>query len=574
MWRACLNLTAIFVGLSLLLGVVYQPVSSEGCDLDCLEKKIQDLEDQKQLSEVATTNLEGEVANLAAQIRSIGGQLNQAEIRLQNLTEEIAEREAQLADDYVVMASRVARYYKRSRSNSNLVALFSSNSAAEATREITYQATLNEQDRSIIVTTTAELIDLETDKRNLEADKVQLASLQTRLDQQARFYEVEIARAREFQEELKSQIAELSARQQAIIDARSGSFTFTLGSGELADEYLSSAKGFQESAPNGYFAVFSFGGYSHRNGMSQYGARGRAEAGQSVEEILAYYYPNATLKKDYPVMDQINVDGHGSMPFEDQYLHGIYEVPNSWHENVLKAQVVAARTYAVRRTNNGQSSICTTQACQVFKNERKGGAWEKAVNDTRHWVLVNDAGEPVSTQYSSTSGGFLRTTGWDTTDGGGGSGFLDKAYERKGGSPWLEKSWWRQGYTNSGSTCGRANPWLSPEEMADIVNTHIALNTGGVDTSRITPVTTNCWEGNPYSMSELRDLVKDHGGISSATSVSVSQGNGVTNSVTINGITMSGSDFRRAFNLRAPGHLRIPQYPNTFGEPFFYVGRK
>ena len=95
--------------------------------------------------------------------------------------------------------------------------------------------------------------------------------------------------------------------------------------------------------------------------------------------------------------------------------------------------------------------------------------------------------------------------------------------------------------------------------MADIVNAAIALSTSGIDTSRITPVTTSCWGGNPYSMDELKNLVSANGGISSATSVTVSQGDGSTGNVTINGISISGSDFKRAFNLRAPGYLSIPQ---------------
>jgi peptidoglycan hydrolase-like amidase len=33
---------------------------------------------------------------------------------------------------------------------------------------------------------------------------------------------------------------------------------------------------------------------THRNGMSQYGARARAEQGQSAEYILKAYYPNDT----------------------------------------------------------------------------------------------------------------------------------------------------------------------------------------------------------------------------------------------------------------------------------------
>lgn len=40
-------------------------------------------------------------------------------------------------------------------------------------------------------------------------------------------------------------------------------------------------------------------GYGHGVGLSQYGAKKRAEAGQTYEDILKFYYPGATLVKEY-----------------------------------------------------------------------------------------------------------------------------------------------------------------------------------------------------------------------------------------------------------------------------------
>jgi len=253
------------------------------------------------------------------------------------------------------------------------------------------------------------------------------------------------------------------------------------------------------------------------------------------------------------------------MDFEGKYLLGIAEMPSSWHPEALKAQAVAARTYAYRYKVQG-SEICVSEACQVYNDGKANSppdAWRAAVEATRGEVI-----EDVVTFYASTHGGFTTTTGWDTTDGGGGGNFTEKAYDKIGGSPWLYKAWYTQGYSVSSNKCGRQNPWLTPQEMADIVNAAIALRSGGIDTSRITPVTTECWGGNPYSMDELRNITP--GSISSATSVSVSQGNGTTTNVTINGVSLSGDDFKRAFNLRAPGYLSIPQS----GFAFFNIEKK
>ena len=45
-------------------------------------------------------------------------------------------------------------------------------------------------------------------------------------------------------------------------------------------------------------------GYGHGVGMSQYGARGRALAGQLAPEILAHYYPKTTLGQREPGDDR------------------------------------------------------------------------------------------------------------------------------------------------------------------------------------------------------------------------------------------------------------------------------
>ena len=43
-------------------------------------------------------------------------------------------------------------------------------------------------------------------------------------------------------------------------------------------------------------------GYGHGVGLSQYGAKYRADAGQTYEEILQFYYPGTTLVKEYNVV--------------------------------------------------------------------------------------------------------------------------------------------------------------------------------------------------------------------------------------------------------------------------------
>ena len=115
------------------------------------------------------------------------------------------------------------------------------------------------------------------------------------------------------------------------------------------------------------YAAFSFGA-PHRTGMSQYGALGRSKSNQSAEQILSAYFVGSELRKDHQSPSTIGVTGYGRLSLEENYLLGIYEVPERWGDEggfeALKAQAVAARSYALSVTNNGAGSICTTEACQ------------------------------------------------------------------------------------------------------------------------------------------------------------------------------------------------------------------
>ena len=551
--------------LAFSLFFIISPGFSQADQLDDINKQLASLNDDLNKSIAATKPVESQLKSMQEQIASIKNKIPAIEQDIVTKKRSIDDGYKRLADKEKIISATIRDYYIKSYNDSPLLIFLTFENASNATQALAYQRAKTEQDKAIITNIAISITDLERKKAELVEQQKSLVAAKASLDEQSAKLDKIVSGAKSFQKELSGKIAELSARQNEIINARSGNTTFTVGGGELADEYIASKKGFLESAPGGSFGVFSFGAYTHRKGMSQYGARGRAQSGQDFKTILKAYYGKEPTGKE--TGGTIKVAGFGDMDFETAYLYGIAEMPSSWHPEALKAQAVAARTYAYRYKNEGKE-ICTTEACQVFnkgKSDSPPDAWRNAVNDTKGQVI-----EDVTTYYASTHGGYASPIGWDTTDGSGGNNFIDKAWDKTGGSPWLYKAWWRQGYSTSGNTCGRSAPWLSGQEMADIVNAAIALRTDGIDTSRITPVTTSCWGGNPYNMDELKNLVSGKGGISSANSVSVSQGDGSTGSVTINGVTFSGTDFKRAFNLRAPGYVSIPQS----GFAFFNIEHK
>ncbi len=532
---------------------------------DCLNKNINELSDGEKNDCIyviipriiaaytpAQEQNKKDLAGLQTQLSDINKRLKEMANQLVDFEKNITGREEDLGFVREIFNRKTSSHYVAIRtSDPVLLLILSSNNASDAIKEIMIRQKVSDQDRKQIEEYANELNQLKKDKESLEKNKIGLAALQKQVSEKATFLSGEVAKVEQY-------LTTLSGKQQEILNAKNGSFIASVGDSALADDYNASIKGFNEAAPSGSFAVFSFGAYTHRKGMSQYGARGRA-ASQDYKQILKAYYGKEPVQKD--TSGTINVTGYGAIDFETTYLYGIAEMPSSWPDNALKAQAVAARTYAYRYKLNG-TSICTNEGCQVFnkgKSDNTPDSWKQAVSDTRGQIL-----EDVVTFYSSTTGGYITTMGWDTTDGSGGSNFFDKSYEKIGGSPWAYKAWYRQGYTSSGATCGEGNPWLSNEEFADIVNAAIVLKSG--PDSRITPITTSCWGGNPYSHDELR--VK--GGVSSVSSVSVSQGDGTTKTVTVNGISFSGEEFKQAFNLRAPGYLSIPQK----GFAFFNIEKK
>ncbi|MBI4100671.1 hypothetical protein HY439_02920 [Candidatus Microgenomates bacterium] len=560
---------------AVIVSVVFWPtiVLADDCDtskvssmdLDQINDLLAKCERARQMSIDATRPLEGSLSKLEIQLKNIQGRVGQIEADLINKEKKIKEGEANLVGQEEILGKRARRFYIRSHYNFPLLMLFAQNTAADLTHELAYQKTLTDQDKQLIIKTALEIKDLEDKKKNLESEKITLAKVKEETDKQAAFFRKEIEGAKDYQSQLSQDIVGITQRQQEILSARSGQFIASIGDSELADDYNASIKGFREAAPSGSFAVFSFGAYTHRKGMSQYGARGRAMNGQDYKAILKAYYGKEPVSKD--TGGDIKVSGMGSMNFEEKYLYGIAEMPSTWHPEALKVQAVAARTYAYRYKQEGKE-ICTSEACQVFsksKSDNPPQAWKDAVNATRGQVI-----EDVITYYASTHGGYTTTMGWDTTDGGGGSNFVDKSYDKVGGSPWIYKAWYTQGYSVNSDKCGRSNPWLNGVEMADIVNAALVLVKGsGDEISRITPVS-SCWGGDPYSMDELRSVAGKYGGISSASSVGVVQGTGNTNQVTINGVVLSGADFKKAFNLRAPGRMSIPQS----GFAFFNIEKK
>jgi len=103
-----------------------------------------------------------------------------------------------------------------------------------------------------------------------------------------------------------------------------------------------------------------------------------------------------------------------TLPIE-QYLYGVIarEMSPNWHMEALKAQTVAARTYAYYNLNKHQGDdydVCATTDCQVYGGrESEAPQVIKAVDDTVGQVIMSQ-GKMIPTYFHSSSGGYTENS--------------------------------------------------------------------------------------------------------------------------------------------------------------------
>jgi SpoIID/LytB domain protein len=117
---------------------------------------------------------------------------------------------------------------------------------------------------------------------------------------------------------------------------------------------------------------------------------------------------------DDAVVDLVVVN---TLRLSDEYLYGLGEVPSSWTEAAMQAQAIAGRSYALRKTATRSGCNCQIYSStldQAFVGYSKeiatsGNRWVQAVNativDVNNAFVVNYNGSPISTFYSSSTGG-------------------------------------------------------------------------------------------------------------------------------------------------------------------------
>lgn len=559
-------LTIFFLIVFLFSGnFFYEDVYSD--ELDDLNKQIQELQSALTSSQNATKPLEGQLTNLKKQLDNIDFQVGLIELDIAKRKIEIEKGYENLSENQEIFNFTVRNSYINSYGFTPLIIFLSGEDAGDVTKLLTYHERYTKRDKETITNIALQIVDLEGRKVRLENEQTRLASAMKTLDTQRAEVQKVVDGAKEYQADLTGKIATLTSRQQELLAQKFNSapvpkLAVTSLSGCSSD--IGKSPGFGDA-----IGFFSFG-VPNKVGLNQYGARARAESGQSYETILNAYYTNINIG-DYSTDINITVNGtneygqtfdNESMNIEE-YLKHLYEMPSGWDSKALQAQAIAARSYALARTNNGSSPIPPNQSGQVVKKELNAQSWVDAVEATRGKVMLS-GGNPISAWYSSTHGGVVLKSGeigWNDTaftkhaidtPSGSASSFSDlhsSSYDKS--SPWFYCDWGhRSSYNNTA--------WLKNEEVADIVNAYILWD---LDHNLITHLS-QADQPTPdtWSFDKVKEEISNRGGspTSSISSISVGwDGSGISRTVTINGRSFDAQKFKNMFNLRAPANIQI-----------------
>jgi len=505
------------------------------------------------------------LSSLQKQLSDISARINLFLDQLQKTQADINLREEKMAYTKELFNQKARDQYTFLRLYDPISPFIFSDTASQAFQEISLRQKAADADRKSLDQYAEDLIKLKNDEDSLQKSKDALTSVQKQVSEKANFLAGEVAKANAY-------LATLSAKQEAFLAAKLDSLGLSRSAYNMKGGCSSDISPFKDPGFSPVIGFFTFG-VPNRVGLNQFGAKGRAEAGQNAQAILSAYY-NADYTTGYSQSVNIHVVGtnefgesiDSNWNIED-YLTHLYEMPTDFPQEALKAQAIAARSFALAYTNNGSGSICPSQQCQVVKVGAHGGDnWTQAVHDTAGVVLTN-GGTPIKAWFSSTHGGYAYTSadiGWsstpwtkrlqDTTGGiGGFSDLFNNAYDKSSSVFYCD---WgsRAAYSKTA--------WLTPSEVADIANVILLAKTDGSTQDHLTQIDKPNPDGvDTWDADRVKSELASRGitPLDSASDVSVGAdfGSGKTTTVTVNGRSFDGQDFKTYFNLRAPSNIQI-----------------
>ncbi|KUK76774.1 MAG: Uncharacterized protein XD93_0721, partial [candidate division WS6 bacterium 34_10] len=421
----------LFLAVSFLL-LQFTPAYSTAEDeieseIEETQEKIEQNESKLKSIEVRIDEIKSSNYSVSKQISLITDEINKMEEEIEAKDKEIEKKLAEIKEKEEILESKrsslasiSSKLYMESRVGS-VEFFFSNTGIDEVIQSLFVKRTAISILKNEITDITGEFEDLTKLKEELVEEKEELDVQRKDLDES---HELLLAEKAKLQRELSEKYnsrelvartinglkSELSDLQYHLLIVRQGGTNVNATSVPGSTENLSTLPGFKANAPSGYFGVFSIGAYTHRNGMSQWGARARADAGKSYTQILSHYYPSFVLTTGYSEPSTVKIEGTGldcsnnskyyneTLSF-DTYMNRIFEMPASWNPEAVKAQAIATRSYAIHQINSN-GYIRPNQSDQVYKNCDNAAGWKNAVAATKGMVLTSN-GSAAFSQYAA-----------------------------------------------------------------------------------------------------------------------------------------------------------------------------
>ncbi len=430
------SLAAALLGLFTIFGVSFLKDSRIYVKADELDNIYKQIDEKKEKLE----SIKNELNSILASKRGIGSKLSllrkkeeeliklskQVETDYKQTNAEIDARKKQIDDKQQQLLVKQTVFYMSTQGG--VVFLFGADSVNELMDRLTYITAYNQSATRQIESLQHEIAQLEAYKNDLKVKKAQIQ--EEVLDLRKKIVEVEaeyrrlqaLARQKsKVKAQLMGEIKALSEKAQRIIAAKFSSdnqddIGISGGNNSVGTSGPASIEG---SEPN-YEVVIHPANPSEeakvfyvrwpvvlrfKQRAVGFDATKYWEVKKGLNSYVAYY-GQLIFRKDADVY-VIN-----KLPLEI-YLYGLGEMPSSWHMEALKAQAVAARTYAYYKVlhprKNGIYDIFDSVADQNYVGAYKilsvsGSRWKSAVDTTRGEILVSN-GSPIVAYYHSISGG-------------------------------------------------------------------------------------------------------------------------------------------------------------------------
>ena len=415
------TLRRIIISLLIFVSVVSPVMARSSTEIgqDIINKQQEILENERRLAEAAANKqyYEAESANLAdgvpkleAQIKQLEEELNGIKLEISILEQQQKLKELEREQTQFSQNETIKGSYMDWKSTSHDVRMFIDEDI-DFIKIQQYQSAIAGNQKESILNLTNELVKIDGAMTVLAQKKADLDTKQAEVTEQKRQLEERLAQLRWG---ISYEAGNISSLNNAVDSARLD--VAMLSSEQYAaiireQEIFQNNPGITNSAGCDGVGVgvglFYFCGngrdyvQGHGVGMSQFGAQGAALQGVEAKTILEFYYPGAYLTtvtepatiwikycQGLPTLatylsnnncmyDNTYNDGVYNPTYWGpvitqqvsmvDYLAGLGEMPYSWHVEARKAQIIAARTYALRRSNYGDPNypICLTAHCQV-----------------------------------------------------------------------------------------------------------------------------------------------------------------------------------------------------------------